>query len=55
MHIAADVKHPCNMSRGEKLKMITALSKTQGANEAMKFWLTHCPKISRKAFNEAIK
>ena len=48
-HIASDVKHPDNMSRKEKLKIIAAYD----LSDALKFWLLHCPKISKKAFNEA--
>ena len=47
------MKHPDNMSRKEKLQAIAAIRRTQGDSEALKFWLTHCPRISRKAFEEA--
>jgi hypothetical protein len=48
-HIAADVKHPDSMTRKDKLKVIAAYDD----KEALRFWLLHCPRISKKAFNEA--
>ena len=50
MHIAADIKHPDNMTRKEKLQRIASFATTQ---EATTFWLTHAARISRKAFIEA--
>jgi len=49
--LAGGVKHPDNMTRKEKLKMIQSLPE----KEALKFWLNNSKGISRKAFNEAIK
>jgi hypothetical protein len=48
-HIAADVKHPDSMTRSEKLKIIASYD----LQDALKFWLLYCPRISKKAFNEA--
>ncbi len=48
--LAGGVKHPDNMTRKEKLKMIKSLP----AKEAFKFWLNNSHGISRKAFNEAV-
>jgi hypothetical protein len=50
LHIAADIKHPDSMTRKEKLQRIASF---QCDNEAFRFWLTHCPRISKKAFYEA--
>ena len=49
MHIAADVKHPDNMTRKDHLAMISSLPLA----DAMRWWLQHCPRISRAAFNAA--
>jgi len=48
------MKHPDNMTRKEKLQAIAAIRRVHGDVEAMKFWLTHCARISRKAFEEAV-
>jgi hypothetical protein len=48
--MAADVKHPDNMNRKEKLQMIAALGTYQ---EASNWWLRHAGNISRKAFDKA--
>ena len=49
MHIAADVKHPDHMVRKEHLAMIRALPPA----DAQRWWLLHCPRISRAAYNAA--
>lgn len=49
-HIAADVKHPDAMNRNEKLKYIASI---ECDSEALKWWLTHAPRISRRAFDKA--
>lgn len=49
-HIAGDVKHPSNMNRKEKLKMIASLP----GNEAVAWWLRNAAEISKKAAYEAI-
>ena len=48
-HIAADVKHPDSMTRKDKLNVIRAYD----LDDALKFWVMYCPRISKKAFNEA--
>lgn len=48
------VKHPDNMSRKEKMAMISYLYRELGMSEAQKFWLTHCPRISKKSFQEKL-
>ena len=48
--LAGDRKHPDNMTRKEKLKVIASLPQ----KEAMLFWLNNSKGISRKAFNEAV-
>ena len=47
------VKHPDNMTRKEKLQAIAAIRRVQGEADALKFWLTHGARISRKAFENA--
>jgi len=49
LHIAADIKHPDNMTRKEKLQKIASLR----GSDAAAWWLRHAPEVSRKAFNEA--
>lgn len=50
LHIAADIKHPDNMTRKEKLQRIASFPSDK---EAMSWWLKHAAKISKKAFYEA--
>ena len=50
---ALDV-HPDRRTRKQHLQVISYFAKTQDATRAMEYWLDYCPRISRKAFNEAI-
>lgn len=44
--------NPENMTRKEKLKMISVISKRDGYDEAVKYWLRYGSGISRKKFEE---
>lgn len=46
--------NPENMTRNEKLQMIAALKRAGRHSEAQTFWLTHAPRISKKAYEEAV-
>jgi len=47
------MKHPDNMTRKEKLDHIRYLKQIGKGTDAMAFWIRECPRISRKAFDDA--
>ena len=53
-HIAAGVKAPDKRTRKEHLEWISFLGKTESGNSAMAYWLRYAPRISKKAFMEAL-
>jgi hypothetical protein len=54
-HIASFFKHESNMTKKDKEAYIRYLAKEEGANAAMRFWLTHAGSISKKKFMELLK
>ena len=42
-------------TRKEHLQIMRAIAKNEGADKAMKYWLTEAPRISKKAYMEAIR
>lgn len=42
-------------NRREHLQRITVIYRTEGASAAMRYWLRECPRVSKKAFEEACK
>jgi hypothetical protein len=46
---AADV-HPSFRTRKQHIQMIGAISRKDGKDAAMRYWLSHCPRISKSVF-----
>lgn len=49
---AGDV-HVDFRTRNQHLSMIGFIRRTRGEDEAMRYWLTHCPRISKAAMLKA--
>ena len=50
---AADQVHPDFRTRKQHLAIIGAKKRLQGEAEATRYWLSHCPRISKKAYQAA--
>ena len=42
-------------TRKNHLQIIRVICKSEGKDKAIRYWLRECPRISRKAFEEACK
>lgn len=49
---AADV-HPDHRTRKQHLAIIAAKRRIEGESAATVYWLTHCPRISKAAYQNA--